>query len=153
MLGLSLCLLTRVRFPSIAPHPLGWTPSLARALGTPVPLDQDLSALLSHWLDMAILNRLVSMHPPTPVVVLMTDASLFDRSCLLLPHRVDAAWGQELVAFSMIGWTWGPFTCLFTSPSFPGCQGYSDPCQSYLRCSLFYKHNEHPKELILRQCK
>ena len=88
---------------------------------SPVPLDQDLSALLSHWLDMAILNRPVSMHPPTPVVMLMTDASLFDRSCLLLPHRVDAAWVQDLVAFSVIGWAWGPFTCLFfTSPSFPG---------------------------------
>ena len=68
---------------------------------SPVPLDQDLSAHLSHWLDMAILNRPVSMHPPTPVVVLMTDASLFDRSCLLLPHRVEDSWGQEVVAFSM----------------------------------------------------
>ena len=44
-----------------------------------------------------------------------------DRVCLLLPHRVDAAWVQDLVAFSVIGWAWGPFTCLFfSSPSFPG---------------------------------
>ena len=31
------------------------------------------------------------------------------RFCLLLPHGVDAAWFQVLVAFSVIGWAWGPF--------------------------------------------
>ena len=30
------------------------------------------------------------------------------RFCLLLPHRVGAAWVQDLEAFSVIGWAWGP---------------------------------------------
>ena len=50
---------------------------------------------------MAILSRPVPMHPPTPVVELMTDASLFGWSGLLLPRRVEDSWGQEVRAFSM----------------------------------------------------
>ena len=42
---------------------------------SPVPLNRDLGALLLHWLDLAILICPVSLHPHTPLVVMMTDAS------------------------------------------------------------------------------
>ena len=42
---------------------------------SPVPLNQDLGALLLRWLDLAILIRPVSLHPHPPLVAMMTDAS------------------------------------------------------------------------------
>ena len=41
------------------------------------------------------------MNPPIPSVEIMTDASLFGWSGVLLPHRVEGAWDQGVWHHSM----------------------------------------------------
>ena len=66
-----------------------------------VPLDQDLKSLLSPWLDPSLLSHPVLMHSPAPSLEIMTDASLFGWSGLLLPHRVEGVWSPDVAEFSM----------------------------------------------------
>ena len=67
----------------------------------PVLLDAELKNSLTPWLDPTYLRRQVPMHVPTPTLEVMTDASLHGWCGLLLPHKVEGVWAQEVSSHSM----------------------------------------------------
>ena len=66
-----------------------------------IPLSKEFKLLLAPWRDPEFLALPVPMNPPIPSVEIMTDASLFGWSMVLLPHRVEGAWDQGVWHHSM----------------------------------------------------
>ena len=69
----------------------------------PVPLDKELKEALFPWLDREFLRLPVPMNVPDPTLDLMTDASDFGWSGVLLPYQVNGVWTQEELSYS-INW-------------------------------------------------
>ena len=68
---------------------------------SPVFLDNSLRRILDPWSNQRALSSPVPMHIPNPSEELMTDASLFGWSGVLLPHQVEGEWPQFLWFHSM----------------------------------------------------
>ena len=68
---------------------------------SPLPLDSSLRRILDPWSNQKALSSPVPMHIPNPSEELMTDASLFGWSGVLLPHRVEGGWHRSLWFHSM----------------------------------------------------
>ena len=69
----------------------------------PILLDRTLSTAFAAWADQQALRVPVPMFPPSPTLEIMTDASLFGWSGILLPHRVEGAW-PITVWFHSMNW-------------------------------------------------
>ena len=68
---------------------------------SPLFLDSSLRRILDPWSNQKALSSPVPMHVPNPSEELMTDASLFGWSGVLLPYRVEGEWPQSLWYHSM----------------------------------------------------
>ena len=68
---------------------------------SPVLLDASLIRILDPWSNHRALSAPVPMHIPNPSEELMTDASLFGWSGVLLPRRVEGEWPPSLWFHSM----------------------------------------------------
>ena len=67
----------------------------------PTLVDQALREALLPWLDIVALTSPVPMHLPEATIEIMTDASKYGWSGVLLPHQVHGIWEEEEKLFSM----------------------------------------------------
>ena len=69
----------------------------------PVPLDREFRVALKVWLEVDFLGASVPMSLPRPALQLMTDASLYGWSGVLLPQSVSGVWPPSCQGMS-INW-------------------------------------------------